>query len=172
MRFLAALIFVSAAGALSAQPYTISTFAGGGRIPSNVPATSVSLSGPQSVAVDKEGNLFFVDSSQVFRMDAATRNLTLVAGNGNPGFSGDNGLAIYAQLNNPAGIAVDSAGNLYIADTLNYRIREDLLGLIITAAGNGTAHDLSGDNGPATSVGVVATGGLAVDSAGAVYIAD
>ncbi len=76
--------------------------------------------------------------------------ITTVAGNGTAGYSGDNGPATSAQLIYPHGVAVDSAGNLYIADTNNYRIRKVSNGVITTIAGNGTSG-FSGDNGPATS---------------------
>jgi sugar lactone lactonase YvrE len=94
-----------------------------------------------------------------------------VAGNGTPGFSGDNGPATSAQLYGPDGIAVDSAGNLYIADSVNNRIRKVSNGIITTVAGNGTAG-FSGDNGPATSAQLYSPSGLAVDSAGNLYFAD
>jgi hypothetical protein len=94
-----------------------------------------------------------------------------VAGNGADGFSGDNGPATSAQLFRPNAVAVDSAGNLYIADEVNNRIREVSNGVITTVAGNGTAG-LSGDNGPATSAQLYRPGGLAVDSAGKIYVAD
>jgi hypothetical protein len=81
-------------------------------------------------------------------LDAATGVLTLVAGNGTPGFSGDNGPATSAQLYSPQGLAVDSASNLYIADSGNNRIRKVSNGVITTVAGNGTGG-VSGDNGPA-----------------------
>ena len=73
-----------------------------------------------------------------------------MAGNGTAGYSGDNGPATSAQLNTPYGVAVDAAGNLYIADTGNHRIRKVSNGVITTVAGNGTPG-YSGDNGPATS---------------------
>ena len=123
------------------------------------------------VAADRAGNVFFVDQNTVLRLDAATGILTLVAGNGTPGFSGDNGPATSAQLNGPAGVAVDSAGNLYIADTGNHRIRKVSNGVITTVAGNGTPG-FSGDNGPATSAQLYNPVGVAVDSAGNLYIAD
>ncbi len=94
-----------------------------------------------------------------------------MAGNGTAGFSGDNGPATSAELNVPAGVAVDSAGNLYIADYGNNRIRKVSNGVITTVAGNGTAG-FSGDNGPATSAELNMPGGVAVDSAGNLYIAD
>ena len=94
-----------------AQTYGISTFAGGP--PTNVPATSTSASEPQAVAVDAVGDVFFADFySDIMRVDAVTGQLTVVVGNGTPGFSGDDGLATNAQLNQPSGIAVDLAGNL------------------------------------------------------------
>jgi hypothetical protein len=101
---------------LVGQAYTISTFAGGG-LPGNIPGTSASLYGPQAIAVDGAGNVFVADGGDVLRLDAAKGVLTLVAGNGTAGFSGDDGLATSAQLNSPQGIAADSAGNLYIADS-------------------------------------------------------
>src|SRR5450631_3258472 len=118
------------------QTYTISTFAGGG-LPANIPGRSASLYNPQGVTVDRSGNLFLSDYNDVLRLDAATGVLTLVAGNGTPGFSGDDGVAIDAQLNLPQGVAVDSAGNLYIADAVNNRIRRVARGVITTVAGNG-----------------------------------
>jgi len=154
----------------SAQTYSISTFAGGG-LPPNLPGRSASLSGPQSVAVDKAGNVFFVDQYDVLRLDATTGVLTLVAGNETQGFSGDNGPATSAQLNSPEGVAVDSAGNLFIADTQNCRIRRVANGVITTVAGIGT-NGFSGDGGPATGATLNLPKGVAVDSAGNLYIAD
>jgi uncharacterized protein (TIGR03437 family) len=154
-----------------AQTYTISTFAGG-VLPVNIPGASANLgyNAPRYMAADAAGNLFFVYQSSVLRMDAATGLLTLVAGNGTTGFSGDNGPATSAQLLYPEGIAVDSAGNLYIADSNNFRVRKVSHGVITTVAGNGT-YGTSGDNGPATSAQLGATA-VAVDSAGNLYIVD
>ena len=106
----------------SAQSYTISTYAGGG-LPVNIPGTSASLRGVNAIAADRAGNVFFTAGIVVLRLDAVTGILSLVAGNGTYGFSGDNGPATSAQLNYPGGIAVDSAGNLYIGDWGNYLIR-------------------------------------------------
>jgi uncharacterized protein (TIGR03437 family) len=154
------------------QSYTISTFAGGG-LPVNIPGTSAGISYPQFIASDSAGDVFFVDQSEVLRLDAKTGILTLAAGNGTVGFSGDGGPATAAQLNHPAGVAVDSAGNLYIADASNNRIRKVSNGVITTVAGNGT-QGFSGDGGPATSaqLSFFPGGGVAVDSAGNLYIAD
>jgi hypothetical protein len=102
-----------------AQTYTISTIAGGG-LPVNIPGTSAFFRNAWAVAVDGAGNVFFTTENVVLRLDAITGILSLVAGNGTLGFSGDNGPATRAQLGLPtgrnAGVAVDSAGNLYIAE--------------------------------------------------------
>ena len=94
-----------------------------------------------------------------------------MAGNGGYGFSGDNGPATSAELYDPYGVAVDSAGNLYIADTLNGRVRKVSNGVITTIAGNGT-YGFSGDNGPGASAQLSRPYGVAVDAAGNVYVAD
>jgi sugar lactone lactonase YvrE len=155
------------------QSYTISTIAGGG--PSlNISGTLASLGlAPSSIAADRAGNLFFVDQNRILRLDATTGILTLVAGNGTAGFSGDNGPATSAQLDTSfeTSLTVDSAGNVYIADGNNNRIRKVSNGLIATVAGSGTAG-FSGDNGPATSAQLHEPYGIAVDSAGNLYIAD
>jgi uncharacterized protein (TIGR03437 family) len=150
------------------QTYTISTFAGGA-LPVNIRGTSASLYGPQALAVDRAGNVFFADQNDVLRLDATTGVLTLVAGNGMAGFSGDNGPATSAQLSSPWGVAVDFAGNIYIADTGNQRIRKVSNGAITTVAGGGWQL---GDNGPATSGQLDNPTGVAVDSSGYLYIAD
>jgi sugar lactone lactonase YvrE len=151
------------------QAYTISTFAGGA-LPVNIPGTSASLNAPRAVAVDGSGNIFFVDENDVLRLDATTGVVTLAAGNGTAGFSGDNGPATSAQLS-PVGVAVDSVGNLYIADTVNNRIREVSNGVITTVAGGGSGQTI-GDNGPATSASIYSPYGVAVDSVGNLYITD
>jgi len=105
----------------------ITTIAGGGSAdPGNGgPATSVQFTGLQGVAVDAAGNLYFSDfeANRIFKLTPGG-SLTTVAGNGNSGFSGDGGLATSAALSYPQGVAVDAAGNLYIADGGNGRIRE------------------------------------------------
>ena len=137
------------------------------------PGTSASLYNPSSVALDKTGNVFFADPEEhvVLRLDATTGILTLAAGNGTEGFSGDKGPAASAQLGFGLQIAVDSVGNLYVADPSNNRIREVSNGVITTVAGNGTAG-FGGDNGPATSAQLNGPAGLFVDAAGNLYIAD
>jgi len=95
-----------------------------------------------------------------------------VAGNGTAGFSGDNGPATSAELSTQTGVAVDTAGNLYIADTQNNRIRKVSNGIITTVAGNGTAGISGGDNLPATSAELNIPSGVTVDSVGNLFIAD
>ena len=102
---------------------------------------------------------------------AQTYTIKTVAGNGTPGYSGDNGPATSAQLYYPSGMAVDTAGNLYIADELNNRVRRVSNGVITTVAGNGM-RGYNGDNGPATSAQLGLPSGVAVDAAGNLYIAD
>jgi len=133
------------------------------------PATSAQLAYPQSVAVDSAGNLYIADTSNSCIRKVANGVITTVAGNGEFGFSGDNGPATSAQFNGPTGVAVDSGGNLYIADQPNQRIRKVSNGLITTVAGGGTSI---GDNGPATNAQLYEPSGVAVDSAGNLYIAD
>ncbi len=158
--------------AASGQGYTVSTFAGGA-MPGNLPGTSASVASTLSITVDKAGNVYFsaVAIHSVLRLDATTGVLTVVAGNGTPGFSGDNGPATLAQLDYPYGVAVDSAGNLYIADFLNNRIRKVTNGVITTFAGSGMIG-FGGDNGPATSARIWHPEAVAVDAAGNLYITD
>jgi uncharacterized protein (TIGR03437 family) len=177
MRLLpAVLLTVVISRSAPGQNYTISTFAGGALPANNIPGKSAVLAyaAPQGIATDKAGNVFFSDEHTILRLDAATGVLTRLAGNGTPGFSGDNGPATSAQLNDPWGVAVDSAGNLYIADSSNFRIRKVSNGVITTVAGTGgwTETSTLGDNGPATSAWLYGPQGVAVDSAGNVYIAD
>jgi len=95
--------------------------------------------------------------------------ITTIAGNGIAGFSGDSGLAVSAQFNVPCEIAIDKAGNLYILDLYNYRIRRiNTAGIINTVAGNGT-KGYSGNGGPATSAEIDPGGGIAIDTAGNLY---
>jgi sugar lactone lactonase YvrE len=138
------------------------------------PATSASLNNPQGVAIDGAGNLFIADfaNSRIRKVDHATQVITTVAGNGTASFAGDGGPATSAEVNSPVGVAVDSSGNLFIADTGNFRVRkvDHTSQNISTAAGNGTGAS-SGDGGPATSAGTEAET-VAVDSSGNLFIAD
>lgn len=156
-----------------AQDYTIRTFAGGALL-NNVPATSVRLTQSSAgLAVDGAGNTYFAANvwNVVFRVDAATGEVTRFAGNGTAGYSGDNGPATSAELNGVMGVAADATGNVYIADTQNNRIRKVSNGVITTIAGDGFSGYL-GDGGPATSARLNQPFGVAVDASGNVYVAD
>ncbi|MGA5900123.1 hypothetical protein ACPC5S_33195, partial [Streptomyces venetus] len=139
------------------------------------PAVCAQVNGPRKVAVDSSGNLFFSDYSnhRVRRVDAATGQITTVAGNGTAGFNGDNRPAVYAQLNAPRGVAVDSGGNVYISDCNNHRVRrvDAVTRQITTVAGNGTPG-FNGDNQSAVNAQLYSPIGVAVDSGGNVFIGD
>ena len=136
-------------------------------------ATNAMLAGPVGVAVDAAGNLFIADySDQRIRKVDTNGIITTVAGNGGAGFSGDGGAATNASLYNPNGVAVDGAGNLFIADDYNQRIRKvDTNGIITTVAGDGSEW-FSGDGGAATSATLAYPTAVAVDGAGNLFIAE
>ena len=114
-------------------------------------AQAAQLDTPRDVAFDAAGNIYLADTGNavVRRVDAVTGAITTVAGTGVPGFAGDGGPAVEAQLRGPTGVSLDAAGNLYIADALDHRIRMvDTAGLITTLAGDGLPG-FGGDQGPA-----------------------
>jgi len=132
---------------------TITTVAGNGAYRysgDGGPAISASLNWPYGVAVDSAGNRYIADTfgNRIRKVSGGT--IATVAGNENWGFSGDGGPATSTSLYAPAGVAADSTGNLYIADTNNNRIRKVSGGTITTVAGKRNAG-FSGDGGPATS---------------------
>ncbi len=137
-------------------------------------AVGAQLSTPSGLAIDGLGNIYFADTDnqRVRRIDAATGFITTIAGNGSRTFGGDTGPGNMASLAHPFRVAVDAPGNIYIADQENYRIRrvDAVTGIITTYAGVGVAT-FGGDNGLATGAGFSPIG-VAVDSTGAVYIAD
>jgi hypothetical protein len=143
-------ILLLACAPLFAQQYTISTIAGGG-------TAGVTLNNPISTAVDSAGNVYVGDWSGLIRkVWAGTTGVTAIAGTGVPGYSGDGGQATSAMLGKVSGIALDPAGNIYVTDVDNNRIRrlDATTGIIETVAG------------PA---GVTLPSALALDSAGNVY---
>jgi len=137
----------------------------------NGPAASAQLNAPQGIAVDSAGNLYIADSGNHSIRKVSGGVVTTVAGTGTPGFSGDGGPAASADLNAPQGVALDTSGNLYIADSGNHRVRKLTAGVILTIAGNGT-ETFSGDGGPAASAGLDGPAAIAVSSSGNVYVAD
>jgi sugar lactone lactonase YvrE len=174
-------IFIASPGNLSIKKVSassgiITTVAGNGSpgySGDGGPATSASLSEPFRVAVDTAGNLFIADigNQSIRKVSASSGIITTVAGNGSPGYSGDGGPATWAQLDGPYDVAVDAAGNLFIADAFNDRIRKvSTTGIITTVVGGGTGG--LGDGGPAVSAELDAPRGVAVDAAGNLFIAD
>jgi len=136
-------------------------------------ATSAKLYYPYDVAIDSSGNLYIADTfNHRIRKVNTGGTITTVAGTGSYGYSGDGGAATSAKLYYPRGVATDSAGSFYIADNLNHRIRKvNTGGTITTVAGTGSAG-YSGDGGAATDAKLNNPYGVAIDSAGNLYIAD
>jgi hypothetical protein len=137
-------------------------------------ATSAQLNNATGVKVDASGNVYIADQAcaTVTKITASTGVITTIAGNGTNGYSGDGGAATSAKLNNPSDVAIDSAGNIYIADYSNNRVRKvNTSGVISTYAGTG-GWGYAGDGGQATSAELANPSGLALDSSGNLYIAD
>lgn len=135
-------------------------------------ALQAHLNSPRGIAVDASGNVYIADTNNNKVLKLSNGALTTVAGIGTGGFSGDNGQATLAQLFAPRAVAVDSAGNVYIADYTNQRIRMvSTTGIITTIAGNGKSG-YGGDGGPGTSATLSQPSGLWVDSKFNVYVAD
>ncbi len=169
---------------------TINTIAGGGDLTvgagDGVPATSAFLLRPYAVTLDSKGNVYIADFQRIRKIAADSGIITTVAGTGTAGFSGDGGPATAARLYLPSDllrvsagniITLDSAGNLYIADTYNQRVRKVMVdsGNITTIAGRGTTTftgGFSGDNGPATAAELNNPSAVALDPSGNLYIAD
>jgi sugar lactone lactonase YvrE len=135
-------------------------------------ATVAQLSIPAAIAVDVAGNLFICDNQYIRKVNTAGI-ISTVAGIGTPGYSGDGGLATAAQLNNPYGVAVDNAGNIYIADYSNVCVRKvsATTGIITTIAGTGIAG-YSGDGGLAVNAELNFPQGVAVDASNNIFICD
>jgi len=135
------------------------------------PATSAMLDSPSGVAVDGLGTIFIADTHNQRIRKVVSGVITTIAGNGTAGFSGDNGPATSATLNQPNAVTIDAAGNVYFADTNNHRIRKITGTIISTVAGDGEQLYLE-DGAAATQTGLDSPAGLAVDASGNLYIAD
>jgi len=158
------------------QAQTITTVAGtgvAGYTSDGVAATSAALNVPVSVLAAPDGTLYIGDQfNHRVRKVATSGIITTIAGTGVPGFSGDGGPATAATINTPTGLCMDAAGNLYISDQFNHRIRRvDKSGIISTYAGNGVGA-YSGEGVPAVTGGLVNPIRCAVDAAGNLYISD
>ncbi len=156
----------------------ITTFAGTGVVGTSANGTvaaAAQLDLPSALAFDRAQNLYFADARThvVRRIDRATTAIATVAGNGRQGYSGDLGLATLAAIDSPSGIALDSAGNLYLADTHNHRVRrvDAATGIITTATGSGQPG-FSGDGTAAATASINLPRGLALDAAGNLFIVD
>jgi len=154
---------------------TISTVAGGG---TNNPGdgglgVNAQLVNPVGLAIDSGGNLYFTDvNTNRVRKVSTSGIITTIAGNGGKGFSGDGLQATNATLNGPRGVGLDNAGNIYIADTMNARVRKvNMAGVITTVAGNGQAG-VPQDGASATSSSLNSPWSVKADAAGNIYISD
>jgi uncharacterized protein (TIGR03437 family) len=160
---------------LQAASYTISTIAGSDWVGENVPATSAILLQAEGIVTDRAGNIYISDANN-HRVRCLSPNglIRTFAGNGVAGFAGDNGPASASQLNSPYGLAFDFAGNLYIADLGNARIRRITpAGIISTIAGGGALPAGGKNEGSmAASLAFISPRNVAIDGAGVVYISD
>ncbi len=182
-------VAVDAAGSLYIADYSnhrirkvdssgiISTFAGTGERGfdgDGGAAVEAQLAGPRGMAVDAAGNLFFVDvGNRRIRKVDSSGTISTFAGTGESGFGGDGGPAVEARLNNPKDVAVDTAGNLFIADRNNLRIRKvDSSGIITTIAGKGFGSSFDGEGGPAVEAYIFGPDAVAVDAAGNLFFSE
>lgn len=177
MKSTVAIAIVAAATLCSppARAQTISTVAGDGALAfagDGGPATSAALNLPKGMAIDASGALYIADSGNFRVRRVSNGMITTVAGNGFDGFSGDGGPATSASFSDVSAVVVDPAGNLYIADPDNRRIRKVTpAGIVSTYAGIGV-EGFSGDGGPATSAMIGRPEAMALDGSGNLYFAD
>lgn len=172
MRFRVVVGFLVVCLSTDLAGQSIATVAGGGSDDQHPPHV-IGLNAPSAVAIDHRGDVYIVDqfNSMIRRFDQATGLVVTVAGNGSRGFSGDGGPASQASLYWPSDIAFDTSDNLYIADSLNNRVRVvDRKGMIRTIAGIDKVG-FNGD-GPVAAVSLYHPSGIAIESSGAVIVAD
>ena len=163
---------IAALAAATGTVYQIQTVAGSG-CTNGGPGASTAVGTPNGVAVDASGNLYFSDTDNHLVRKVDTKGtMSTIAGTCAPGYSGDGGPAAAAQLNQPYGVAVDAAGNVYVADYGNNRVRKIATdGTISTVAGNGQ-QKLAGDGVPAASSPIMTPRNVAVDANGNLYISE
>lgn len=163
---------------IDAATAIISTLAGDGTAATTGdggPATAAALNDPTGVAADSAGNVYVAEftGNRVRKVDAATGIISTVAGTGEGGYGGDGGPATAALLQRPVHVTVDAAGNVFISDQWNHRVRKvtAATGVITTVAG-GDQWGYAGDGGPATNAALHSPCGIAVDAAGSVYVVE
>ncbi len=187
-----AVLYAGSANQLTIQPGVIITVAGNGKDGSTGdggPAVNCTLNEPRGVTTDSLGNVYITEGGRdpqnlpgpgilpdckVRKIDATTGIITTVAGTDTPGYNGDGIPATQAELNGPRNVAVDRFGNIYIADSLNNRIRyvDAQTGIINTVVGNTGHVGFSGDGGPAATALLCTPRFVGLDSAGNLYITD
>jgi len=158
-----------------AATYTIQTVAGTNNAGDGGTALAAALGQPEGIALDSAGNVYFADAAgNRVNIIAPNGSMQTFAGTGVAGFAGDGGPATAAELNQPYGLAFDTAGNLYIADLGNGRVRKvSVAGVIQTVAGGGAFPATSGgQGGPATSAQLMQPRNVTLDGAGSLYISD
>jgi streptogramin lyase len=175
---LLAFTFLSFTGALHAETYSVETVAGTGKAANNGDAglaTKMNVGQPFGVEIGPDDALYIteVENHRVRRLDLKSQQLTTVAGSGKKGYSGDGGLAVKAELNEPYEVRFDKAGNMFFVEMKNHLIRrvDRQTGKISTIAGTGKAG-YAGDGGPATKAEFSSPHSIAFDEAGNLYVAD
>ena len=168
-----AMLLLAAFPARSDVAYLIDTAAGSDLVGDNGPATSAQLTNARGLAFDRQGNLYVADTdNHRIRKISSSGTISTLAGTGHPGFSGDLGPANVAQLNSPYGLAADAAGNVYVADFGNQRVRRiSTDGIITTIAGTGQKGS-AGDGGPAAAAQLMSPRNLVFDSVGNLYVSE
>src|SRR5687768_6495531 len=161
---------------LYSKAQTITTYAGNGyngEVGDDEPATQAGVVYPWGVCLDSRGNLYISGSNVVRKVDPSTGTITRFAGTYLPGYSGDGGPAVNAEMSTTAGICADNQDNIYIVEWTKHRIRKvnASTGIITTAVGNGT-KGYSGDGGSAKNASLDLPRGVITDKHGNLYIAD
>ena len=174
LKIIAALLCVLPASTIKAQLGIVTTICGtgiSGDTGDGGPANQAQITGAGSGIFDIHGNYYFLQQNSKIRKIDTAGIITTIAGTGNAGYSGDGGLAITADLNYPKQFAIDSIGNIYIADNGNFRVRkiDVITGIITTIAGNGT-NTYSGDGGPAINAGLGYVYSICLDPNGNIYV--